>query len=320
MLERPEDGLIVEDSQFLTNDDSIVTVNRESLRKYGLTDGSAVLLDALKGKKTIAIVRSSEQCPNINKILMNRTIRKNLRVQTSEKVEIEALCVEALCDGKKVELRPMAKSKIDFFVLLISYLILPFSFIFKTSFSSFIRFILTDTTSTDNLHHLVTQYLFQRPIYLGDRLPVSRQPVTEFLVSCMDPTPYCRVTPDTIIAFGQPISKAELETESANYSRVSSLQDRSVTIATFQLRSAVSGALHHSTEQNVYDRLFKTSEFTKNVEKKDQETVEQGVNDVKEVLSRKDLDAKAKLREAVSYLNEQLGEKPYREQYKHKSG
>lgn len=86
------------------DDNSIVTLSEAKLEELGLFRGDTVLLRGKKRKETVCIVLGDESCPN-EKVRMNRSIRKNLRIRLGDVVSIQA-CDDAKY-GKRIHVLPI---------------------------------------------------------------------------------------------------------------------------------------------------------------------------------------------------------------------
>ena len=86
------------------DDNSIVSLSEAKLEELGLFRGDTVLLRGKKRKETVCIVLVDESCPN-EKVRMNRSIRKNLRIRLGDVVSIQA-CDDAKY-GKRIHVLPI---------------------------------------------------------------------------------------------------------------------------------------------------------------------------------------------------------------------
>ena len=96
--------LIVDDVVENNDDNSIVTLSEVKLEELGLFRGDTVLLRGKKRKETVCIVLGDESCPN-EKVRMNRSIRKNLRIRLGDVVSIQQ-CDDAKY-GKRIHVLPI---------------------------------------------------------------------------------------------------------------------------------------------------------------------------------------------------------------------
>ena len=96
--------LIVDDVVENNDDNSIVTLSEAKLEELGLFRGDTVLLRGKKRKETVCIVLGDESCPN-EKVRMNRSIRKNLRLRLGDVVSIQP-CDDAKY-GKRIHVLPI---------------------------------------------------------------------------------------------------------------------------------------------------------------------------------------------------------------------
>ncbi|CAF1355229.1 unnamed protein product [Adineta steineri] len=175
--ERPN-RLLVDDS---TNDDnSVVTLSQQKMDELQLFRGGTVLLKGRKRRETVCIVLADETCPN-DRIRMNRVVRNNLRVRTSDVVSIHGDVDVKV--GKRIHVLPI-----------------------------------DDTVEgiTGNLFEVYLKPYFleaYRPVKKGDIFIVrAAMRAVEFKVIETDPSPYCIVTPDTVIhCEGDPIKREEEE-------------------------------------------------------------------------------------------------------------
>jgi len=172
--------LIVDDVVENNDDNSIVTLSEAKLEELGLFRGDTVLLRGKKRKETVCIVLGDESCPN-EKVRMNRSIRKNLRIRLGDVVSIQS-CEDAKY-GKRIHVLPI-----------------------------------DDTVEglTGSLFDVYLKPYFTeayRPVHKGDLFLVrGGMRAVEFKVVETDPAPYCIVAPDTVIhTEGEPIKRAEEE-------------------------------------------------------------------------------------------------------------
>ncbi|KAJ6232305.1 transitional endoplasmic reticulum atpase [Anaeramoeba flamelloides] len=170
--------LYVDDS--VTDDNSSITLNPQKMNELGLFRGDSVLLKGKKRHDTICAVISDETCEYGN-IRMNKVIRKNLRVRLGDIVGVH--------EAPKV---PYAER----------VHILPFD----------------DSVEgiTGNLFEVYLKPYFleaYRPIREGDTF-IARggMRAVEFKIVKTDPSPYCIVSPETVIhTEGEPVKRDEEE-------------------------------------------------------------------------------------------------------------
>ncbi|KAF7811483.1 cell division cycle protein 48-like protein [Senna tora] len=162
-----------------TNDDnSVVTLNPETMEKLQLLHGDIILIKGKKRKDTICIAVADETCEK-PKIRMNKVIRNNLRVRLGDVVSVHE-CANFQY-GKRVHILP-----------------------------------LDDTIEgvTGNLFDAYLKPYFldgYRPMRKGDLFLVrGGMRSVEFKVIETDPSEYCVVTPDTKIFFeGEPVRRED---------------------------------------------------------------------------------------------------------------
>ncbi|XP_073978263.1 transitional endoplasmic reticulum ATPase TER94-like [Rhodnius prolixus] len=174
--------LIVDDA--VNDDNSVVALSQAKMDQLKLFRGDTVQLRGKRRKETVCIVLSDDTCPD-EKIRMNRVVRNNLRVRISDIVSVEA-CPEVKY-GKRIHVLPI-----------------------------------DDTVAgiTGNLFEVFLKPYFleaYRPLHKGDTFTIhGRMKKVEFKVVQTDPSPFCIVSPDTIIhSEGAPIKREE-EEESLN--------------------------------------------------------------------------------------------------------
>ncbi|KAI3379083.1 hypothetical protein SNEBB_005246 [Seison nebaliae] len=164
-------------------DESAVHVNDGRIDELDLFKGDCCLLKGKKRRETVAILLSEEDCP-VEKILMNRTIRNNLRVRLGDVVSIHTCDIKY---GKKIHCLPI-----------------------------------DDTIQglTGNLFEVFLKPYFGdsfRPIHKNNTFTArGGMRAVEFKVVDCDPSPYCTVVPETeIFSEGSPVKREDEET-SAN--------------------------------------------------------------------------------------------------------
>nr|CAB3267602.1 transitional endoplasmic reticulum ATPase [Phallusia mammillata] len=174
--------LIVEDA--VTDDNSVVVLSPAKMEELQLFRADTVLLKGKKRKETVCVALSEDDVPN-EKIRINRVVRKNLRVRIGDVISIQA-CPDVKY-GVKIHVLPI-----------------------------------DDTVEgiTGNLFEVYLKPYFleaYRPVCKGDVFLVrGGMRAVEFKVVETDPSPYCVVSPETVIhCEGEPI-KREDEEESLN--------------------------------------------------------------------------------------------------------
>lgn len=81
--------LIVDES--VNDDNSVVALHESKMEELELFRGDTVLLKGKKRRDTVCIVLADETCEE-NKIRMNKSVRKNLRVRLGDLVSIHQVC------------------------------------------------------------------------------------------------------------------------------------------------------------------------------------------------------------------------------------
>lgn len=180
ILERKKspNRLIVDDA---TNDDnSVVSLNTETMEALQLFRGDTVLIKGKKRKDTVCIVLADDSCET-PKIRMNKCVRKNLRVRLGDVISVHQ-CPDVKY-GKRVHILP-----------------------------------LDDTIEgvTGNLFDVYLKPYFleaYRPVRKGDLFLVrGGMRAVEFKVVETDPAEYCIVAPDTVIhCEGEPVRREDEE-------------------------------------------------------------------------------------------------------------
>ncbi|KAJ6224881.1 hypothetical protein RDWZM_003426 [Blomia tropicalis] len=164
-----------------TNDDnSVVALSPAKMEELNLFRGDTVQLKGKKRRNTVCIVLSDETCPNEH-IRMNRCVRNNLRVRFGDLVSVQH-CPDVKY-GKRIHVLPI-----------------------------------DDTVEgvTGNLFEVFLKPYFleaYRPINKGDLFIVrAAMKAVEFKVLETDPSPFCIVSPDTVIhCEGEPVKREEEE-------------------------------------------------------------------------------------------------------------
>jgi transitional endoplasmic reticulum ATPase len=176
--ERPN-RLIIDDA--VNNDNGIVTLSQQKMNELQLFSDSTVMLKSQKCRETICIVLADNTCPN-DRIRMNRVVRNNLRVHSSDIVSIQGC--QDVKGGERIYVSPI------------------------------------DDTVQGITGNLWTAYLkpyfteARRPVHEGDVFIVrAAMHAVEFKVTKTEPSPYCIVTPITVICYDDnPIKREEEET------------------------------------------------------------------------------------------------------------
>jgi len=170
--------LIVEES--LNDDNSVVIMSPAKMTELSLFRADTVLLKGKKRKETICVALSDDDLPD-EKIRINRCVRKNLRVRLGDVVSIQA-CPDVKY-GSKIHVLPI-----------------------------------DDTVEgiTGNIFEVYLKPYFleaYRPVCKGDVFLVrGGMRAVEFKVVETDPSPYCVVSPETIIhCEGDPIKREDEE-------------------------------------------------------------------------------------------------------------
>merc|ERR1719478_1908280 len=175
---RSPNRLIVDEA---TNDDnSVVALSMAKMEELQLFRGDTVLIKGKKSRETICICLADENCDD-NNVLMNKVVRKNLRIRLGDVVTVNAC--QDVPYGKRVHVLP-----------------------------------LDDTIEgvTGNLFDVYLKPYFleaYRPVKKGDLFLVRQamHPV-EFKVVETDPEDFCIVAPDTVIhCEGEPVRREDEE-------------------------------------------------------------------------------------------------------------
>jgi len=170
--------LIVEDS--MSDDNSVVVMSSAKMAELNLFRADTVLLKGKKRKETICVALSDEECTD-EKIRINRCVRKNLRVRLGDVISIQP-CADVKY-GTKIHVLPI-----------------------------------DDTVEgiTGNLFDVYLKPYFleaYRPVCKGDVFVVrGAMRAVEFKVVETEPSPYCVVSPETVIhCEGEPIKREDEE-------------------------------------------------------------------------------------------------------------
>ncbi|KAJ8604339.1 hypothetical protein CTAYLR_002515 [Chrysophaeum taylorii] len=175
---RSPNRLLVDEAQ--NDDNSVIALSAAKMEELQLFRGDTVMIKGKKGHETVCIVLAAENCDDAN-VLMNKVVRKNLRVRLGDLVTVNA-CGDVPY-GKRIHVLP-----------------------------------LDDTIEgvTGNLFEVYLKPYFleaYRPVRKGDLFLVRQamHPV-EFKVVETDPAPQCIVAPDTVIhCEGEPIKREDEE-------------------------------------------------------------------------------------------------------------
>jgi len=167
-----------------TNDDnSVAVLNTAKADELGLFRGDTILIKGKKRKDTVLVVLSDEEC-DVNKIRLNKVVRKNLRIRLGDVVSVHA-CPDVKY-GKRVHVLPFDDS---------------IEGVTGNLFDVFLKPYFLDA---------------YRPLRKDDTFLVrGSMRAVEFKVVETDPSPFCIVAPDTIIhCEGEPVKRED--EESAN--------------------------------------------------------------------------------------------------------
>lgn len=170
--------LIVEDS--LSDDNSVVVLSPAKMNELNLFRADTVLLKGKKRKETVCVALSDDELSD-EKIRINRCVRKNLRVRLGDVISIQP-CPDVKY-GSKIHVLPIDDS---------------------------IEGI------TGNIFEVYLKPYFleaYRPVCKGDVFVVrGGMRAVEFKVVETDPSPYCVVSPETVIhCEGEPIKREDEE-------------------------------------------------------------------------------------------------------------
>jgi len=207
--------LIIDDA--VRNDNSVVAVSLQKMDELRLSAGDTVMIRDKKRRKTVCAVAIDPLCPT-NRIQMNRVVRNNLRVRLGDIVSIEG-CQDAK-DGERIHVLPV-----------------------------------DDTVQgiTGNLLDVYLKPYFvgnpYRPVHEGDVFIVrAAMHDVEFKVIKTEPSPYCIVTPNTVIQCeGDPIKREEEKSlNEIGYDDIGGVRKQLA-----QIKEMVELTLHHP-------QLFKT--------------------------------------------------------------
>jgi transitional endoplasmic reticulum ATPase len=162
------------------DDNSVVTINKDTMEELGLFRGDCVRLVGKKHKDTIAIVLSDEETER-GKIRMNKVVRKNLRVRLGDIIILKPS--PDVKYGKRIHVLPIDDT---------------------------VEGLTGDLFETFLKPYFLEAY---RPVRKGDLFLVrGAMRAVEFKVVETDPEEYCIVAPDTVIhCDGEPIKREEEE-------------------------------------------------------------------------------------------------------------
>lgn len=174
--------LIVDDS--VGDDNSVVSLSQTKMDELQLFRGDTVMIKGKKRKETVCIVLSDDTVTD-EKIRIPRVVRTNLRVRLSDVVSLHP-CPDVKY-GKRIHVLPIDDS---------------IEGVTGDLFQVFLKPYFTEA---------------YRPVMKGDIFQCKGAMRTiEFKVVDTDPSPYCIVSPDTVIHHeGEPIKREEIE-ESLN--------------------------------------------------------------------------------------------------------
>lgn len=149
-------------------DDSIITLHPDKLTELELFRGDIALLRGKRHHTAVAVALTDETC-DVNKVKMNKVLRKNLRVRLGDTVRVHPGGMD-IPVGKRIHVLPIEDTVQDI---------------------------------TGNLFEVYLRPYFSeayRPVSKGDCFSVHRAMKTvEFKVVETDPVPYCIVAQDTVI-------------------------------------------------------------------------------------------------------------------------
>ncbi|CAF3371447.1 unnamed protein product [Rotaria sp. Silwood2] len=180
--------LIIDDAfnndNAVNNNNSIITLSQQKMNDLQLFSGDTVMLQSNKCRETICIVHADNTCPN-DRIRMNRVVRNNLRVHSSDIVSIQSL--KDVNYGEPIDFAPI------------------------------------DDTVQGITGNLLKAYLkpyfteAYRPVREGDVFIVhAAMHAVEFKVIETEPSPYCIVPSHTLIYCDRDPIKREKEEVSLN--------------------------------------------------------------------------------------------------------
>jgi transitional endoplasmic reticulum ATPase len=178
---REKNRLVVEDATLEGSDDnSVVTINPDTLDELQLFKGDSVKLVGKRRKETVAVVLSDDNVAK-GKIMMNKVVRNNLRVKLMDVVMIKPL--QEVKYGKRIHVLPIDDT--------------------------------IEGLSGDLFDIFLKPYFVEayRPVHKGDLFKCQGAMRTvEFKVVECDPDNFCIVAPETVIhCEGEPIKREEEE-------------------------------------------------------------------------------------------------------------
>jgi len=170
--------LVVDDS--VSDDNSVVSLSQEKMDELQLFRGDTIMIKGKKRKDTVAIVMSDDTLSN-EKIRVPRVMRSNIRVRLGDVVALVP-CPD-IKYGKRVHVLPIDDS--------------------------------IEGVSGDLFNVFLKPYFTEayRPVMKGDIFQCKGAMRTvEFKVVDTDPSPYCIVSPDTVIHHeGEPIRREDVD-------------------------------------------------------------------------------------------------------------
>jgi len=175
---RSPNRLIVDEAS--NDDNSVIALSPAKMEELQLFRGDTVLIKGKKSRETVCICLADENCDD-NNVLMNKVVRKNLRIRLGDVVTVNAC--QDVPYGKRIHVLPV-----------------------------------DDTIEgvTGNLFDVYLKPYFleaYRPVKKGDLFLVRQamHPV-EFKVVETDPEDFCIVAPDTVIhCEGEPVRREDEE-------------------------------------------------------------------------------------------------------------
>jgi len=170
--------LVVDDS--VSDDNSVVSLSQEKMDELQLFRGDTIMIKGKKRKDTVAIVMSDDTLSN-EKIRVPRVMRSNIRVRLGDVVALVP-CPD-IKYGKRVHVLPIDDS--------------------------------IEGVSGDLFNVFLKPYFTEayRPVMKGDIFQCKGAMRTvEFKVVDTEPSPYCIVSPDTVIHHeGEPIRREDVD-------------------------------------------------------------------------------------------------------------
>ena len=172
--QRSPNRLIVDEAS--NDDNSVIALSPAKMEELQLFRGDTVLIKGKKSRETVCICLADDNCDN-NNVLMNKVVRKNLRIRLGDVVTVNAC--QDVPYGKRIHVLPV-----------------------------------DDTIEgvTGNLFDVYLKPYFleaYRPVKEGDLFLVDE---VEFKVLATDPKDFCLVAPDTVIyCEGKPVRREDEE-------------------------------------------------------------------------------------------------------------